>query len=91
MAEAIWKFPIDPIPYSGDVSVFLPVKARILTMQVDNKTGVPTMWAVVDPEADKTRRQFVVVGTGDSPPDKAEYVGTYQAGPYVWHVFEVSR
>ena len=49
------------------------------------------MWAVVDPEAEDTKRYFHVVGTGNEfdPSDK-KYIGSAQVsgGKFVFHIWE---
>jgi hypothetical protein len=81
----IWKYPIDIS--QAPLAISMPFGARILTLQVQH--GVPCLWALVNPTATKVARPFVVVGTGHKTPRHAgEYVGTWQDGPYVWHLFE---
>jgi hypothetical protein len=48
------------------------------------------IWAKVSPENELEKRQFLVVGTGHTFDDTdMVYIGTYQDGPFVWHLFEV--
>jgi len=47
------------------------------------------MWVKVDTENEVEKRMFEVIGTGQNFDDtNKKYVGTYQEGPFVWHVFE---
>lgn len=81
----IWKFPID-LSQGPRVAIDMPMDAKILTLQVQN--GVPCLWALVDPSAPIETKPFVVVGTGHEKPIHATaYVGTWQDGPFVWHLF----
>jgi hypothetical protein len=68
----------------------MPVGAKILSVQAQHNK--PTIWALVDPVADKETRRFFVVGTGwPIDPDrlaKSEFCGSVQIGAFVWHVFE---
>jgi hypothetical protein len=90
MAERrqIWKFPITS---PDGTRIDMPQGARILTVQM--QAGMPTLWAVVDPEAPRRARYFRVVGTGHTHEAGVfrDYLGTVQDGPFVWHVFEVQR
>ena len=47
------------------------------------------IWAMVDPTAPKKIRTFTTYGTGHIVENKHnQFVGTVQAGAFVWHVFE---
>jgi hypothetical protein len=81
----IHKYLVGPI-------VELPTGAEILTLDVQN--GLPMIWALVDTDKGIDPKEFRVVGTGESlPPDtnRDTYIGTWQLGPFVWHLFEVQR
>jgi hypothetical protein len=67
--------------------VNMPAGAEILRLAVQR--GVPTIWARVDPDADRVTRTFQIFGTGNPIPPAAKYVGTFDVGPFVWHVFEL--
>lgn len=84
--RTIWKFPLS---VSDKQVIAMPKGANILTVQSQN--GVGCIWAEVSPRADIKRRTFLTVGTGhDVPRDARKYVGTYQSGPFVWHVYEAT-
>lgn len=88
-ARVIWKFPLAAL---GRNAVYMPVHSQILAVQM--QAGVPTLWALVQPDADRETRRFETVGTGQPLSDDLDghgYIGTIQQGPYVWHVFEVRR
>lgn len=67
----------------------MPAGASVLCVQIQIAT--PCLWAIVDAEAPKVERWFRIYGTGH-PMNKdshaGNYVGTFQYGPLVFHVFE---
>ncbi|MCX7180389.1 MAG: hypothetical protein NTX56_17060 [Proteobacteria bacterium] len=82
--KAIFKYPLRAF----DWYVPMPIGAEIIALQVQD--SVPTIWAIVDASAPKQQRRFRTHGTGHPlPDDPGKHVGTYQEGPFVWHVFEV--
>lgn len=80
---AVWKYTLQ---LNGGWSVRMPDGARIL--RVEGVDGQICLWALVDPEAEKVSREFLIVGTGHTVPASAFYHGTAVIAPYVWHVFE---
>jgi hypothetical protein len=84
--KTIFKY---PIKIQGEFEMELPQDAKIL--KVDAKQGLPCMWAMVNPEAPKTKRKFHIFGTGHALPEKIDaldHVGTFIEGHLVWHLFE---
>jgi hypothetical protein len=83
----IWKF---NLATTDKQTIQMPKGARILCLQMQNAKA--TMWAIVDDTKPLTNRVFVTVGTGrpiaDTFLESSYYVGTYQDGWFVWHVFE---
>jgi hypothetical protein len=71
----------------------MPLDAEILTVQLqDGQMFNACIWAKVNPENELEKRQFVVIGTGHSFDDtNHKYIGTYQEGFFVWHVFEIVK
>lgn len=67
----------------------MPANAEVCTFQFQH--GVPTIWAIVDTDDVVELRRFHIFGTGHELPDedRCAYVGTYQDGPMVWHLFEL--
>ena len=61
-----------------------------MTFQI--QTGIPVIWAVVNPENESEKRQFCIRGTGhldhSGKIDDDIYIGTVQTGTLVWHLFE---
>lgn len=79
----IWKYPVK----GPNFELAMPQGARVLTVQVQH--GEPVLWALVDPEKPHARRAFLLIGTGhDFDATGLNYVGTFQEGPFVWHLFE---
>lgn len=84
--RAIWKYPL-PRPREA---ITIPVGARILDLQMQG--DVPTLWALVDPEAPIQERRFIGVATGQifHAEHGQDYIGTFQmASGLVFHLFEV--
>lgn len=88
MTMSIWKYHLDIT--SDAQSVEMPKDAQIISVQ--NQGCRITMWAIVNPAADKEVRQFRIWGTGwqidDYHLDLCDFVGTVQIEGFVWHVFE---
>lgn len=87
--KTIWKYetPCESIFY-----ITMPKDAEILCFQIDNKTYTPCIWAMVDNENRLEERTFELFGTGVFMPTEIgkirKYIGTYQNGAFVWHLFE---
>lgn len=87
----IWKFELE---FNDVTNISMPEGAEILTVQKDEKSNKPCIWALVDTCNDNEERCFELFGTGqeihfDMGVDR-EYIGTYQyqKGQFVGHVFE---
>lgn len=78
----IFKYPfkIEDAP-----QVEIPCGHRILHVGLD-PGGQPCIWALVTPEASKTKIQLRVVGTGHDEPE-GKFLNTIVQGPFVWHIF----
>jgi hypothetical protein len=88
----IWKWPLlgNPEIATDHPTIDMPYGANVLCIQTQN--GVPCVWAEVDSTEPTEIRRFVIVGTGQPIPDDADrYVGTWQSGPFVFHLFEAKR
>ncbi len=66
----------------------LPASAKILSVQMQN--GVPCVWALVDPGTPEHTRVLELYVTGEeiSQARGLAFIGTFQDGPYVGHLFE---
>jgi hypothetical protein len=81
----IWKW---PLKMNGHQDLNLPAGAQLLTLQLQG--GNPTLWALCDTDAPLQPRRFAIYGTGQTLPEPVgQYLGTFQAGMLVWHVFEI--
>lgn len=86
MTSVVWKY---PLRLDDEVTFEMPEGACPLTVQVQD--GIPTLWAVVDPDAAPTNRMFRIAGTGHPiGADVGAYVGTFQLaeGALVFHLFD---
>jgi hypothetical protein len=83
MAKQIWKYSLENV-------IEMPKGAEILMIDIQNgQMFNAQMWVKVDTENEMEKRMFEVIGTGQNFDDtNKKYVGTYQDGPFVWHVFE---
>lgn len=81
--KAVWKYVLQP-----ECTLKMPKGAKCLTVQM--QSGQPMLWVLVDPKAPLEDRKFLVLGTGhEGEVTHRGYVGTWQSGSYVWHLFEV--
>lgn len=84
--KTIWKYPLLP----GRTTVWnMPIGARTLFFAMQN--GLPTLWALVDPLAERHSCAVYVIGTGHPVPDETRYVGSVLDGEFVWHCFIPER
>lgn len=68
--------------------IIMPPGAEVLTVQLQELKVC--MWAKVRADiAHSQERKFILIGTGRPLPDSVSYVGTFQDGDFVGHVFEV--
>lgn len=89
--KSIYKYPLKT---EDVVRIKMPAGAEILTVQVQN--GLPTLWALVNPDAPLYERIIEIFGTGnpvgigDDSGSSRIYIGSYQLynGSFVGHVFE---
>ena len=90
--KAVWKYTLKPA-----VTLDIPVGSQILTIREQGEDIC--LWALVDPQAEKEPRRFLVMGTGHTVPDPDEgpaltltYVGSahLHGGTLVFHAFEAT-
>jgi len=93
--KTIWKFStLIEGQFKEKFTLQMPIGAEILTIQTDEKNNHPTIWALVDPQAEMEDRFFELYGTGHSIHEdmgiERKYIGTYQyqRGEFVGHIFE---
>ena len=85
--KKIYKY---PLTVEGKILLELPEGAEILTFQTQR--DFLCIWALVNPDAPKVKREFRMYGTGhDVKEDGLKYIGTCQQfnGGLIWHLFEV--
>jgi hypothetical protein len=95
VSSEIWKYEIK----NGTTQIPMPAGAYILSVQPQSNphTGEvrPVIWAIVDPAPDKERqlRRFIVIETGQQFDwdDDMDFIGTFQLGSLVHHLFEVDN
>jgi len=98
MSRTIWKF---PLPVKNDSAMMewkdrfdldMPRASTVLSIQVQH--GQVVIWALVDPDAEREKRSFILAATGRDVPRKDDeailVVGTVQlaGGGLVLHLFE---
>lgn len=81
--EVIWKYTITRFA----CTVRMPRRARVLSVEMQG--GEPRIWVLVDLSEPLVDYHFRVVGTGHEQSGlfDAKYIGTWQDGPMVWHLF----
>ncbi len=88
--KTIYKYPFS---IEDVVRIEMPAFAEIL--HIECQQGTPCIWALVEPEMRQETRTFSVFGTGhaieyDRTAKSLVHHGTFQQGPFVWHVFEIN-
>ena len=61
-------------------------------LHLDYQDGITTVWAIMNDDYPEVTYKIVVQGTGWDMPndlDESTYIGTLQAGFFVWHYFAV--
>lgn len=76
----IWKYEI----HAGSQFLEIPGLERFLAVGVQE--GGPVVWAIVQPDQPKQRVCVSVAVTGGSP-QAGNFLGTFQDGWFVGHVF----
>ena len=79
-----------PLQWEESQTIRVPAGIEPLALQPQN--GVPTLWAKADEDAILEPRMVRIFGTGaPMSADPGRYLGTIQAGSFVFHFFmEVS-
>lgn len=85
--RTIWKF---LIPVADDVTIDMPVCAEVLHVAAADVSTL-AVWASVSTVVSTEPRTFHVRGTGHPLGAVGPYLGTAQAGPFVWHLFDDKR
>lgn len=84
--QQVWRYPIGS--YGGTVQIAMPEGAQVV--HVESRGNVPSLWAVVTPDAPAVLRTFEVYTTGASVTAGRRYLGTFilDDGAFVGHLFE---
>ena len=86
MMNVVWKY----ILAKGELQyISMPTGSKVLSVQTQD--GVPCLWALGDPSKSHKPRMIRILGTGFQSADvhAHQYVGTFQQGLFVWHVFDL--
>jgi len=92
----VHKFAFDGTVYQANASplrpavVRYPLGGQILTGGVDEFSGKPCLWILVDAEEKEMDGVAVIVApTGVEVPDEFNYLSTFKTngGSLVWHIF----
>lgn len=81
----IYKYRLPEAP-----GVLITINEKIIeVLSVQYQNGIPTIWAIVDPDDTSVATEIMSFGTGWELPNGAErYVGSLQDPEgYVWHYF----
>lgn len=92
----IWKYELELSDY---VTLTMPIDSKILSVQINEKTGKCNLWVVVNSNSeDPTKseeRKFRIIGTGhrigETEYKKLKYIDTiqYKDGELIFHIFEI--
>lgn len=83
----VWKFVLE---ITDEQTIAMPLGAEIL--EVGSQFDRLCIWAIVDPDAGRTDRRFLIAGTGNPirvRPMRHLGSAVTMNGLLVWHVFEV--
>ena len=92
MSKTIWKY---QLPRDGETICIEEYIVEVLHIAAQD--GVPTLWAIVDPDRPRDGYMEIVAwGTGWPLPDdvyqECDYWGTCEDGyGYIWHYFSAAR
>lgn len=91
--KVIYKYEVQ---ISEHFIIDMPSDSKILSVQVDQKTGKPCLWALIEKDQkDHESRVLSVFGTGNPIEDheniELDFIGTFQLhnGQFVGHLFEL--
>lgn len=83
--KTIWKFEMRaPV-----CQIDMPAGAQVV--RVGRQGAAICLWAIVESDNAPQKRLFATVGTGRPIPHEGHYLGTWDDGPFVWHLFEPSE
>lgn len=83
--KIIYKFKLRAV---GQQEIEMSKNAEILCLET--QFGEPCIWTLVETDDEQEIKSFFIVGTGEPMPENpSKYIGTYQKGEFVFHVFEL--
>lgn len=85
--DRIWKF---PLVRTDRQTISMPSIYSMLHVGFD-PAGDICIWAAVDGAEDKCDVEIYIIGTGHLLPHVGDFIGTFNDGPFVWHVFTGPR
>ena len=88
----IWKFE-QHVLSTGICWITMPKGAEILSVGIQQYSGVPAIWAMVDPEAPKVEHMIFIAWTGIDIAFEGlgRFIDTLQYSGLVWHIFDVGE
>jgi hypothetical protein len=85
--KTIWKFPLPAMRAVID----MPVGAQIVHVAKQGPGNDYCVWAIVESDNATEKRLLAAIGTGHAIPLDGRYIGTWQDGPFWWHLFEPTQ
>ena len=86
MNKTIWKFNIKSF-HRGDIIISIPSGFKILQCAIHPDKTL-AIWAAVPPHAEEVEINILIRFTGESEPEKAEYIGTViDSNNLVYHIY----
>ena len=79
-----FRVPFSPQPY---FTLDLPESFRVVLVGDQNREGWAYVWVELDPDLPRRPVHFRVYGTGHDIEPWDEHCGSWQSGPYVWHLY----
>lgn len=83
----------ETFPITDEFTLMLPEDSYIL--KADMQGDVPCLWFLCDPSSEKIPHSFRLAGTGHEIDGVLEEMyfnwrATFQQGPFVWHLFDIT-
>ena len=80
-----------PIHLTGDSAQYFMLPKGAKVVRFADQHQMLHLWVeleMVTPEV-LERRAFIIIGTGHAIPTKAVHCASCEAGPFIWHLYEV--
>ena len=90
--KTVWKceIPLQVRGDQGELGAFTLVLPQAYALSVGLQDGLPMMWLEVNSNTAPQPHDFFLAGTGKPVPDMPRrFVGTYQMGWFVGHVYQL--